>query len=72
MRIGKVKNWGSINTFEKDDLIDKMAKSKWCNNCKEERLVLHLNTNLKTKMRVCINKKCFMYVEINRLITWII
>lgn len=67
MRISKVKQFEAV-----EEQLEKMIKSGHCNNCRQDTIILHSVINRQNIMKVCQNKDCFKYTDINKLTTWII
>lgn len=71
MRIATVRTNTSKRSYSLDE-IDKLNNKVECPNCHHKRVILCRINNPMMIMRSCVNKKCFLYVDINKIKTWII
>ena len=49
---------------------ERLANLPRCLDCGMPRIWLHLEPHRRMKIRQCINKKCFHFIDITKLITW--
>ena len=71
MRIGKIHTYVSRKIYAEDE-IDRLNNKEECLNCKTNRIILCRINNSSVIMRVCQNKQCFHFTNINNLKSWII
>lgn len=71
MRIAHVKQSSSRRKYIDND-IDILNSRPLCLNCNSSRILLSSTNNKETIIRVCSNKKCFLYKDITKLKSWII
>lgn len=60
-----------IGITKREEYIEEEKPVRWCLNCKQERVELHLEVQYANKLSVCINPDCFLYTDITKLTTWV-